>query len=286
MTSYKISMVGKIQKAFTVIPLLLLIFTDYAATEEVKIVQAGDNAGINYICRLKTGEVVAATDAVPENQPKSNIFMRRKDTGPLPVVAARPDGPSQVKQEEPFEDEIVHRLSGIIIGMKVGERRPVTLTPRIVAERDEKNYVARLARVRTRQKEMKMSLDEYKNRARKDPEVGQAFAIDPAFPGKVEAVTARDVTIRFSATPGDMIETPFGPGHISEEGQSYKVDIDARKGGLTRMGGLIGRIVDVDERFITVDYRYPFGGESLDCDVTIEKVADATPVKNGTGEAR
>jgi FKBP-type peptidyl-prolyl cis-trans isomerase 2 len=81
-----------------------------------------------------------------------------------------------------------------------------------------------------------------------------------------------------------VIETPFGPGRILEEEKDYKVDIDARKSGLTRMGGLIGRIVDVNDRVITVDYRYPFGGETLVCDVTVEKVLDAKSVKSDARE--
>lgn len=36
--------------------------------------------------------------------------------------------------------------------------------------------------------------------------------------------------------------------------------------------------------FITIDYRRPFGNEVLVCDVAIDNVADAKPVKSGSGE--
>jgi hypothetical protein len=36
--------------------------------------------------------------------------------------------------------------------------------------------------------------------------------------------------------------------------------------------------------FITIDYRRPFGNEVLVCDVASDNVADAKPVKSGSGE--
>lgn len=247
---------------------------------DARIVRPGDAADISYLCRLGSGEIAAATDNAPEG-PKANIFAPRKDAGPLAITVAPHDAPFTPKQEDPFEVELLNRLSNKVAGMKEGEKRAVQVTAQDVPTRDEQNYIVRLARVRTRAKEMKFTLAEYRNRTRREPEVGQPFAIDPSFPGKVEAVTEQDVTVRFFAKPGDVVQTPFGPGRVREEGPNYKVEIDARKGGLTRVGALIGRIVDVDEQTITIDYRNPFGGETLLCDVTVEKIRDAKPVTSG-----
>jgi FKBP-type peptidyl-prolyl cis-trans isomerase 2 len=247
---------------------------------DARTVRPGDAADIRYLCRMGSGEIAAATDNAPEG-PKANIFVLRKDTGPMEITAAPPDEQFTPKQEDPFEVEILNRLSNKVAGMKVGEKRSVQMTAQNVPARDEQNYIVRLTRVRTRPKEMKFTLAEYRDRAHREPEVGQPFAIDPSFPGKVEAVTEQDVTVRFFAKPGELVQTPFGPGLVSEEGPNYRVEIDARKGGLTRVGGMIGRIVDVDEQNITVDYRNPFGHETLLCDVTVEKIRDAKIVTSG-----
>jgi FKBP-type peptidyl-prolyl cis-trans isomerase 2 len=245
-------------------------------------VQPGNQADIHYLCRLQSGEIVAATDSVPDDQPKSNVFVKRNEAGPLVITAIGPDEPFTAKQEDPFEMEIMNRLSNKVTGMKEGEKRHVQVTAEDIPTRDVNNYIVRISRVRTRAKEMKMTVGDYQARTRKSPEAGQAFAIDPAFPGRVETVTDQEVLIRFSAKPGSVIETPFGLGHVREEGQNYTVDIDARKGGLTRAGSMIGRIIDVDDQFITIDYRNPFGNETLTCEVTIEKIADAKPSESGT----
>jgi FKBP-type peptidyl-prolyl cis-trans isomerase 2 len=249
-----------------------------------RIVQPGNQADIHYLCRLQSGEIVAATGSVPDDQPKSNIFVKRNEAGPLVITAIRPDEPFTAKQEDPFEVEIMNRLSNKVAGMKEGEKRQVQVTAEDIPTRDVNNYIVRISRVRTRAKEMKMTVGDYQARTHKAPEAGQAFAIDPSFPGRVETVTDQEVVIRFSAKPGSVIETPFGPGTVREEGQNYKVDIDARKGGLTRAGSMIGRIIEVDDQFITIDYRNPFGNETLTCDVTIEKIVDAKPSENGTGK--
>jgi FKBP-type peptidyl-prolyl cis-trans isomerase 2 len=255
-----------------------------AVHENIRIIRADDTADVHFLCRLQSGDIVAATDSAPEDQPQSNIFVKRKDETPLAVTARAPNDPYTPKREEPFEFEILNRLSDKVIGMQEGESRLVQVTAPDIPIADEKNYVIRLARVRTRPKEMKLTLNEYLSRTHTAPEVGQSFVVDPSFPGTVTAVTDQDVVVKFYAKPGDAVQTPFGPGVIREEGPDYKIDIDARKGGLTRTGAMIGRIVDVDERTITVDYRNPFGYETLTCEVTIEKIADAKSTESGTGK--
>jgi FKBP-type peptidyl-prolyl cis-trans isomerase 2 len=258
---------------------------DTAAAGRIGPAQPGDVAEVNYLCRLKTGEVVAATDAVDETDRKSNIFVAVKKTGPLSIAVVRPDEPAPETLESlPFDAELRQQLARRTVGMKEGEKRRMEVTALMVKPKDEQSGVARMSRVRTRPKEMKMPRSDYEYRARKAPEVGQAFAVDPAFPGRVESFTDNEVVIRFSATPGAVVETPFGSGRIREEGEKYLVDIDAREGSLVRTGNRIGRITKVDDKVITVDYRHPFGYEALNCDVTVSRVTEGKAKKDGAKE--
>lgn len=251
--------------------------------ESSRIVQPGDSADINYLCRLKTGELVASTKKPPEDQPKSGVFLPGEKSGPVSVTAGAPFPQLPGGQEMTFEDEIIYRLAGTVVGMREGEKLEVKLAAQEIPTRSERNYVVRLARVRTRPKELTIPEDEYREKTRKTPEVGQTFTLYPEFPGRVEAVRDREVVVRF-AKRGDTVETPFGTGHIRDTGEDYKIEIDARKGALVRTGPLMGRISEVDEQAITVDYRNPFGGEALTCDVTVEKITGAKQAKSDTGE--
>jgi FKBP-type peptidyl-prolyl cis-trans isomerase 2 len=262
---------------------------DASDMPKTSLVQTGDLVDLRFLCRLQSGEVVAATDrslGQRPDVPKSTIFLMRDKDGPVSVKAdvllpmmERPAG-----KELAFEDEIVERLAGAVLGMKEGEDRTVRLTAQEAPERRPEDYVMKVARVRVRSKEMRMSIDEFRSRIGWSPEAGQTVLFDPAIPGRVETVMSDEAVIRFSAQPGAVTSTPFGPGHIRETEKAYEIVIDARKGALVRTGMLVGRIVDVDENYITIDYRHPFGNEVLVCDVAVDKIADAKPINNGSGE--
>lgn len=280
MTIYKI----KIQRAITAAFLLLLALAGCAGQNSVKvsegvksgsIVQPGDSVDINYLCRLNTGEVVAETDSAGKDQPKSNLYLAQKEIVPVSLTAVSPDGPEpEEKQAKQFEDLIQEKLARLIAGMKEGEKRQVELTAQDMPGSSEGRNTSHLARVRTRLKEMNVPIVDFKYRTGKSPEVGDPFAYDPAFPGRVESVTEKDAVVRFSSKvkPGDVLDTPFGPGLISEDETHYYIEIDARKNTLVRAGTLIGRIVDVDDKFFTVYFGNPFAGETLKCDVAVEKI--------------
>jgi FKBP-type peptidyl-prolyl cis-trans isomerase 2 len=266
---------------------------DQASVKAGRIVQVGDSADIHYLCKLNTGEVVAATDSVAKDQPKSNLYLVTKETGPVSVTAVSPDEP--VPDEKPktpeektktLEELIRDKLARMVDGMKVGEKRHVQLTAEDIAGGSKGHSISRLARVRTRPKEMNVPIADYKYRTGKSPEVGDSYAYDPAFPGRVESVTEKAAVVRFSAKtkPGDVLETPFGPGLIREDETHYYIDIDARKNALVRAGDLIGRIINVDDKFITVDFGNPFARETMFCDVTVEKITAANPIMSETGK--
>jgi len=250
--------------------------------ESVKVIRTGDVADIHFLCKLRTGEIVAATDKLEGQQaalPRSGIFLVRSKDGPVPVKAADALPALPPGGERAFEAEIIDRLGEVLVGMKEGESRAVNLTAEELPERKEEAYVVKLVRVRENPKEMKMTINEYRSRTGKSPEVGQSVIFDTKIPGHVETITEGEVVIRFSAQAGDTVATPFGPGRIRETEKTYEIVIDAQKGALIRTAHLVGRISEVDENSITLDYRNPFGGESIICDVAVEKIEAAKSAK-------
>ena len=255
---------------------------DVADTAKIKVAQPGDLAEIGFKCRLKNGEILAAIDALEGTDPKSKIFVARKEPGPVTIAVLESDKPLPESPEAfPFFEEILEHLMRQVAGMKEGETRRMEIAAKMIPPKNEQSGFAYLSRVRTRRKEMTMPIGDYIYRAHKTPEVGQAYAYDPSFPGRVVSFNDKEVFLRFSATPGSVIETPFGNGRIREEGDQYKVDIDAQAGGLVRTGNKIGRISKVDDKMIVIDYRHPFGYEALTCDVIVNKIKDAAAKDDG-----
>jgi FKBP-type peptidyl-prolyl cis-trans isomerase 2 len=161
--------------------------------------------------------------------------------------------------------------------MAVGHRDGNTQTHEVNAEKmpekQEGMYLIKISRVRQRDKEMRFTPEEYKAKTGAVPEVGRRFIFDPALPGKLESVDENEVVVRFGPEPGVEILTPFGKGILRDGGDKWEIVIDARKGDLVRSGALIGKIIEVDDREITIDYSHPFGGETLLCDVEIDLVS-------------
>jgi FKBP-type peptidyl-prolyl cis-trans isomerase 2 len=171
-----------------------------------------------------------------------------------------------------FETEVIARLAEHVMGMKKGEQKTVELAAPRRQSSNPAESILEVAKVRRRAKEVRMTVDEFKQRKGADPVVGQDYTVDPTFRGKVTQVTETEVVVLNAPPPEMQVETPFGRGKVVDSGKHYLVEIDARVGTLVRSGGMVGRIVEVGEGergMITLDYSHPFGGEVLDCELTL-----------------
>lgn len=268
---------------FSIIVILTLTVAhaeERQAASEKKVVKPGDTVELRYACTLKNGEVVASTGKLPETEKRSSIYVPPKNSGDsTSLTVPRSERTCPSAKAGSFESEIEKRLLLKIIGREEGEKLRIELDSEGAPANEGPEGIVNVTRVRTRPKIMKMPVGDYEFRARKKPEVGQDFAIDPAFPGKVESVSENEVVIRFTGKPGETIHTPFGKGKVREEEDHYKVEIDAKVGDLVRTGRRVGRIIHVGEKILTIDYRHPFGFETLVCDVTVERIerSDSKP---------
>lgn len=259
--------------------LLVTVATGCAATAERRVIGVGDRVRVGYSCRLPNGELAATTekDAGDPSVPKSALFMARK--GAIPLSLAAGVAPAAIPGGPGFDDDIAAGLAQALPGMSVGEKKRVELKGEPVPGLAGNERFLRMARVRKRPKEMRLSREEYAAKTGREPEVGRRFVLDPAFPGQVTEVSAQEAVISFPFPEGGEIRTPFGSGKVRDAGDRYEIEIDARAGRLVRSGPVVGRISEVNDRDFTIDYGYRFGGETLSCEVQVEAVEPA-------GEAR
>ena len=238
-------------------------------------VKAGDYTGIQYTCRLGNGKVASSSiPSVAEDSgiAKSPVFVPRTTEEPVSVRAGEAAEKPKDDRLVTLEDAIAVQLAKSIPGMHPGDSRTVEIETELQAALNSKDKVVRLARIRQRPKELRLTKEEYVRRAGKDPAVEDAFSIDPDFPGKVVSVEDGEVRIRFSAPSASEMETPFGKATVRETEKYYEAAIDAVEGTLVRTNGVIGRITQVDDRMFTVDYGHTSGWEKLTCDVTVAVV--------------
>lgn len=264
-----------------VLAIAVMALAGCATMEKVKSVAAGDRVAVRFTCRLKNGEIAISTEKKVADDPalpKSALFMPRDQDGPLMIYAeiAAQNKPDDLYAS--FEDRVVKRIAGAVVGMVPGEERTVTIT----AQREDaylkpEEIFLKMSRVRHRPKEVTIASAEFASRMGKAPVVGEEVALEDGLPARVISVEGDMVALSIAALSGRQIRTPFGVGTIRETPDDVVVEIDARVGTLVRSGPLAGRISAFDDTTFTLDYGHPFGGEELACDVA---VAPATKVAN------
>ena len=251
-----------------------------------EVIKAGDHVEMHYTCKLNNGEIVATTEqsvADDASLKKSNIFFLAGDGKGIHDIAGRVD-PEFPPPPEPrdFEKAIETQLAQVVVGMKHGKHLNVEIKPILITRTSSKEHFLKIARVRTRPKEMRLDIDEYKKKEGKAPEVGDVFSFDPGFPGKIVSVTESEAIAKFLPPPSGQVDTPFGKGRIKENKDNYEVVIDAQKGSLVKTGPLVGRIAEIGEASIQIDYGVPFDSEPLVFDLDVK--LDASSQQDGKGD--
>ncbi|HBG04798.1 MAG: hypothetical protein A2075_11635 [Geobacteraceae bacterium GWC2_58_44] len=256
-------------------------------------VRQGDTVSVRFTCRLPGGEVAASTRPDPSlaGEAKAPVYLPRTGLDTVSVTAG-PQPAQTGKDRLPFEQEIVQRLAAMLPGLQEGGQALLDLEADRFPVSAPNEKQVRLATVRKRQKQMRLTREEYTGRTGRSPELGQPFVLDRMVPGEVSELTEKEVLIRFAPVPGQDLGTPFGPVTVRELAEHYELQIAAQPGRLIRTGAIAGRITAVDQESITIDYGHPFAGEKLSCDVKVLKVqqqgrdlAVSPPAPKGEGAA-
>lgn len=243
----------------------------------------GDPVSIHFSCKVRNGEIAASSSGelpAEVSAPLSSVFMKRNTGDPIKLKVGEDLVQQNGEKGGAFESEIVSQLSSRVAGMKVGQKRKIELIAQRRKSEKPGEYILEMAQVRRRPKEIRMTRDEFRTRKGKEAEVNQDYTVDPSFPGKVVEVSENQVVIRFSPPTGAEVKTPFGKGIVKEDEKQYLVEIQAQVGSLVRSGPLVGRIVEVTNNMITIDYSHPFGGETLECEVSLEAIDSVKEAKH------
>lgn len=264
------------QTLLPIIPLTALIAALSGCSTHTAVVQPGDRVDVGFTCRLPNGEIAATTrpDSSVSTDRKSAYYLPRNGAEAVTITA----GPLAVKDRKDrvsFEDEIMNRLGVTLVGLKEGDQAVRELQAERYPALSPADRFVSMALVRKRQKEMRLSHDEYTTRTGKTPEVGQRLVLDPLVPGTVSEVTDKEVVVRFAPDPAKPMVSPFGPMTVRETSTHYELEVKTEQGRLIRSGGMAGRVVEVTADSFKIDFGHPFGGEILTCDVDVASITPA-----------
>jgi FKBP-type peptidyl-prolyl cis-trans isomerase 2 len=257
--------------------ILLSAGCSLAPRAENRTIAHGEKVAMGFTCRLQSGEVAASTEAaIAQNGAvkKAAIFVPRQGEDPLLVVAGEGVATNGPIAARGFEGEIASRLARELPGMVPGAAKNVGLAAEMHPVPGEARSID-MARVRKRPKVLRMEPSQFESKRGRPARPGDDYTYDPLIPGVVAEVSEHEVVVRFAAEVGAAVMTPLGPGVIRETEENYEIHIMAKQGDLVRSSGMIGRVVAVNERMITINYGHPFGGEALDCEVVGRRAPEA-----------
>lgn len=249
------------------------------------VVGQGDRVALSFDCRLPGGELAVTTCPEPAlaGEGRSGVYLPR--TGPATVEVTAGGGAAAGQERIPFEQEVLQRLAPLTVGLQQGERARLTLSAERFPVSSPKERTVRVARVRKRPKELRMTPQAYREQTGKAPAVGEVYGNDKAFAGKVVQAGDQEVVVRFVPAAGDALVTPFGRATVRELPDRYELEIAATRGELVRVGPIVGEVAEIDDAFITLDFGHPFGNRTLACDVHVVQVEKPGPVAQGAGPA-
>jgi FKBP-type peptidyl-prolyl cis-trans isomerase 2 len=236
-------------------------------------IERGDQATIRFTCRFPNGEMAVSSDEDATNDAspkKSPVFMPRGAYAPFRITAGQ-DAPALGPEgKRGFEGEVAAAIAEAVIGMRAGESRLISVSPRPEQMLPD-SEVLPVSKIWKRPKQITLTPEAYRYQTGQEPKIGQPYN-DGELSGKVDAVMPSEVRIVFSVASGTVIHTDFGEATVRETERGFEIHLAPQVGRLVRSGALVGRITREDGSMFFVDFRHPFGGEMLECQVLVESV--------------
>jgi FKBP-type peptidyl-prolyl cis-trans isomerase 2 len=232
-------------------------------------VEMGDYIEVDYIGTIKdTGELFDTTYegvAKDPNIPKIDGFTLRDKYEPLGFIVGG--------------GEIIPAFEEALLGSKIGEERTITLSPKDAFGEVDPSLVASYPRHWEFQMVEKVPLETYIRAIREEPVVGELVNLTAYWPTEITNVTNDTVILTHQPTNGSIVNTLFGPAEVTtnETAISMWLIPEVNTTVFTRFGDM-GRIIDVNESFITVDFNHPLAGKTLVFKVKVEKIIKASDI--------
>lgn len=218
-------------------------------------IDEGDVVSLLFTLSLENGQLVASNRSENMDREKNAFFY-----APDPLMS---------------EDVVVgasEHLPGIhqtLIGMTVGQRRRVTLTPDIAFGFVNMENRQTFPRGFSVPKRVVMPADVFQERFRKPPAPGEEARLVPHFPHRVVTVGNGQVTLDAVAVDGGRYRDNIGTTTISVREDAVLLDLEPEMGAEIPYGNKRGRIIDIGKDRFTVDFNHPMAGQALELDVEV-----------------
>lgn len=241
------------------------------ATTQQGVIGYGDTVTYDYTCRTDDGDIIVTSDketAFSENARVSNAFVPLKAYIPVVVTVGAEIQPPPDQMPHPLIEEVSLRISKQLEGLGYSKTMNLQVAAEAIEGLPESERQLKFSKIMKRPKQRRVPKAQFIQSAGKEPELGEILFADAAVQWKIVAIDDDSVEIQYLAQDGMNVTLPLGDAVMRERVDHYDLVIDVRKDNLVRVGPYVGRISDVGEKLFTVDFSHPFGGRTLNCEVT------------------
>ncbi len=272
---------------FLALTILLLGCTDKRfMSSPARTVRQNDKVAVSYTCKLADGALAATNErqsAEGQNIIRSPLFSMPDSFGPELMTATAkpvidPAGHTEIYgfKVKSFEEAVREQLAGHLIGLPYDKECQLRMSADVPKGLSRRDRYLRRYRETSHPKVLRVPLWQVEKQLNKSPVAGASWRGKDGITFVVESVASKIVKLRREIKSGAVVKTVFGPARIIDKGRFYTIDIEPKVGTLVRSGPLAGRIVKVTDKYFLLDYGNPFGFETLNCRVRIEKLAADT----------
>lgn len=207
-------------------------------------VEEGDQVEVYYIGRFQNG----------------TIFDQSKKGHPLTFIVG--------------SGQLIKGFEKAVIGMKINETKNVTLSPKEAYGERDPNKVKKIQKVQTLPLFINLSLSKFKQ-VFGEPVINQTYTTRGIqWPLRVVEIKNTTVKLKNEPVPGTVIDIGFGRvTNVTTNETNLILTSNPVVGTMTKDGG---RVVDVDDKYITVDYNHPLAGKTLNFEIKVVKIKKFT----------
>ncbi|MFA6010762.1 MAG: thioredoxin family protein [Desulfobacteraceae bacterium] len=230
--------------------------------EKKDVIQLGDMVEVDYSLRAEDGTLLRTTRA-------ADAATRGKDGKPS-LEASEIRG--EIHRPETFlvgGGTNAADITGNILGMKVGDKKHLVLTPEKGGFPRDKEKISRFGRYKRIPMRTDMPVSDFKKQYGNDPEKGGQIMLAPYVSAVIEAVKdgRAKMVVEYS---GDREERDsLGLTKIRKEKDDLVLELIPDKGAVFELNSAKGIVTSFDKTHFTVDFNPKGAGQNLKMDLNI-----------------
>lgn len=237
-------------------------------------VQTGERIMIDYTCRTASGELAATSrkeTAEDKTLAHSPLFATLNTY--LPASERVPD-PRQFPPLTPamcFEEMLELLLARQAAGATMDTPLTISVNGELISGLSGGDRYLTMNRSFQKKRRVTIPIHKFEKSFKSSPVIGMTMATgETGLSVTVEAIDGDKTTICYSAEPGAVLSTPFGPGIITQTADTFEIKTDVKADAIVRSGGTTGRITGVDDTSFVVDYGHSSAFTPLTCEMVFK----------------